>query len=167
MKKYLLSAFVTFSFIFYSIGEKNRLAITSAAITPPPVIDNKTSLISGSPEPTNKVLNSPSVTSGPVPTIARVQSGYRDGEFVGNSTDAFYGYIQVSATTQNGRITDVNFLQYPNDRGHSIMINNYALPILRQEAIQIQNAKVDIVTGATDTSIAFIQSLSSALAKAN
>ena len=45
-------------------------------------------------------------------------------------------------------------------------INQQAMPILTQEAIQAQRAEVDIVTGATDTSEAFIQSLGAALAQA-
>ncbi|HEY4384430.1 MAG TPA: FMN-binding protein [Ktedonobacteraceae bacterium] len=46
------------------------------------------------------------------------------------------------------------------------MINNYADPQLTSEAIQAQSANVDIVSGATDSSEAFIQSLNSALAQA-
>ncbi|GER86104.1 hypothetical protein KDW_02660 [Dictyobacter vulcani] len=57
-------------------------------------------------------------------------------------------------------------MQFPNDRNRSIMINNNADPQLTQEAIQAQNANVDVVTGATDSSEAFIQSLSDALTQA-
>jgi uncharacterized protein with FMN-binding domain len=57
-------------------------------------------------------------------------------------------------------------LQYPNERNRSVEINSYADPILVNEAIQAQSAKVDIVSGATDTSQAFIQSLSHALSQA-
>jgi uncharacterized protein with FMN-binding domain len=40
------------------------------------------------------------------------------------------------------------------------------VPYLQQEAVQAQNANVNIVTGATLTSEGFIQSLQSALANA-
>lgn len=40
------------------------------------------------------------------------------------------------------------------------------MPNLRQEAIQAQSADVNIVSGATDSSNAFIQSLSSAFSQA-
>jgi uncharacterized protein with FMN-binding domain len=40
------------------------------------------------------------------------------------------------------------------------------VPALRREAIQAQNAQVDIISGATLTSEAFIQSLQSALDQA-
>ncbi len=68
---------------------------------------------------------------------------------------------------QNGSITWVQFLQHPHDRNRSIEINNYADPILCQEAIEAQRANVDIVTGATDAGEAFIQSLSDALTQAH
>jgi len=38
--------------------------------------------------------------------------------------------MQVKQTIQNGRITYVQFLQYPNDRQTSIEINQQAIPIL-------------------------------------
>jgi len=60
----------------------------------------------------------------------------------------------------------VQFLQYPSDRNTSIRINSRAMPILKQEAISAQNANVNIVSGATDSSQAFQQSLASALSQA-
>jgi uncharacterized protein with FMN-binding domain len=74
--------------------------------------------------------------------------------------------VQVQAIVQNGRLTDVKFLTYPNERSRSVEINSYAIPQLTTEAIQAQNAQVDIVSGATDTSFAFMQSLSDALTQA-
>lgn len=91
---------------------------------------------------------------------------YRDGVYAGKSADAFYGNIQVKAVILGEKITDVQFLQFPNDRTRSIAINTLAMPNLKQEAIQAQSANVDIVSGATDSSNAFIQSLSSALSQA-
>jgi uncharacterized protein with FMN-binding domain len=44
--------------------------------------------------------------------------------------------------------------------------NSFAVPTLQQEAIQAQSANVDLITGATLTSEAFIMSLQSALANA-
>lgn len=85
---------------------------------------------------------------------------------MGSVADAQWGYIQVKAIIQSGKITDVQFLQYPNERNRSVMINSYADPQLTSEAVQAQSANVDIVTGATDTSEAFIQSLSDALSQA-
>ena len=107
-----------------------------------------------------------SSTSGSGSTPAATTSGYKDGTYTGSAADAYYGNIQVSATISGGKITNVEFLQYPNDNPHSISVNTQAMPYLKQEAIAAQSAQVDIVSGATDTSDAFIQSLSSALAQA-
>ena len=116
------------------------------------------------PNQTNQsnVSNSPTQTS----SSNQTNSFYKDGEYTGNAADAYYGYIQVKATIQNGKIADVQFLQYPNDRHESREINDQAMPILKSEAIQAQSAHVDIVSGATDSSQAFIESLGNALVQA-
>ena len=90
-------------------------------------------------------------------------STYKDGTYTGNVADAFYGNIQVQVTITSGKITNINFLQYPNDRETSIAINQQSNPLLAQEAIQAQSAHVDTITGATDSSQAFVQSMQSAL----
>lgn len=141
MKKFLLSAFVIFSFIAYSLQQKNNGKMP--AITPPNVNNTMPSSIS-----------------------RQTSSSYKDGTYTGDVADALYGNLQVQAIIQNGKITDVKFLQYPNDGSTSRYINTQAGPILAQEAIQKQNENVDIVSGATASSQAFIQSLGSALAKA-
>ena len=91
---------------------------------------------------------------------------FTDGTYTGSSENAFYGMVQVRATVSGGKLTDVTFLTYPNDRSTSRMINDQAMPILSQEAIAAQSAQVDGVSGATDTSNAFVQSLSTALSSA-
>lgn len=91
---------------------------------------------------------------------------YKDSTYTGSSADAFYGTIQVVAAINSGKLTDVQFLQYPRENPNSIAINEQAMPLLKQEAIQAQSANVNIISGATDTSQAFIQSLSNALSKA-
>lgn len=94
------------------------------------------------------------------------QGIYKNGNYTGNIADAYYGNVQVKAVISSGKITDVQFLDYPNDRQNSIHINTYAMPILKSEAIKAQSAKVDVVSGATATSEAFQESLASALAQA-
>lgn len=93
--------------------------------------------------------------------------GYTDGVYTGPATDAYYGIIQIQALVQGGRITALKVLKYPNDRRTSVNINRQALPMLRDEAISAQSANVDIISGATLTSKAFIQSLGGALKKAS
>ena len=64
-----------------------------------------------------------------------------------------------------GKLTDVVALELPTGR-RSGQISNYAAPILRQEALQAQSAKIDLVSGATYTSDAYTQSLQAALDQA-
>ena len=99
-------------------------------------------------------------------SAAGTPPSYKDGTYTGSTADAFYGNVQVQATIHNGKISDVQFLQHPSDALRSVAINDIAMPNLTQEAIQAQSATVDIVSGATDTSQAFIQSFQSALNQA-
>ncbi len=102
-----------------------------------------------------------------MPSATPQQQGrYRDGSYVGSTVDAYYGYVQVEAVVQSGSITDVQFLKYPQDRRTSRFINSQAVPWLRSEALQMQSANVNIISGATLTSEGFIMSLRSALDQA-
>ena len=74
--------------------------------------------------------------------------------------------MQVAITTDGGAITEVSVLEYPSSDSRDVEINNYALPILIQETIDAQSANVDMVSGATFTSIGYQQSLQSALDQA-
>ena len=56
---------------------------------------------------------------------------------------------------------------YPNHTDRSVFINEQAIPYLRQEVLQAQlSSNIQLISGATDTSYAFIQSLQSAILKA-
>ena len=121
---------------------------------------------SGGTSATTAAASSSTATSSASTTAAAANALYKDGQYDGNVADAYYGLVQVRAIIQGGKLTDVVFLSYPNDRSESIKINTYATPILKAEAIKAQSAKVNIVTGATNTSRAFINSLTSALSQA-
>lgn len=99
-------------------------------------------------------------------TQAPSTSGLRDGSFTGPPEDAYYGTVQVQAQVQNGELVKVRILQYPNDRRTSRYINGQAMPMLQQEAIQAQSARIDFVSGATLSSGAFVKSLTAALRQA-
>ena len=60
---------------------------------------------------------------------------FKNGSYTGAAADAQWGNVQVKITIQNGRLTNVQFLQYPNHRDRSVEINNYAMPQLTSEAI--------------------------------
>ncbi len=92
--------------------------------------------------------------------------GFSDGTYRGPAVDALYGVVQVEAIIKHGRLDSIKVLRWPADRSASVVINEQALPRLRDEAISAQSADVDIVSGATLVSDAFIKSLRSALGKA-
>jgi len=156
MQKALLTGFVVVTFILYSFHQRND---DSSTVVKP---SSGTATQTTTPPSTNNTgTSNPSSSTSTATTAA-----YKDGQYTGSSADAYYGFIQVLAVISGGKLTDVRFLQYPNDRSNSIYINSQAMPYLKQEALQAQGANVNIISGATDTSQAFIQSLSSALAKA-
>jgi uncharacterized protein with FMN-binding domain len=165
MKKFLLSVGVVVSFALYSFARQHGLTDDDRTVPlVPPTIPSPTAPENPQPTPAGE---SPKPTNIPVPTAVPTRAGqYNDGTYMGDAADAFYGLIQVKAVIQNGRLADVQFLQYPNDRQTSIEINTQAMPWLKEEAIAAQSANVDIISGATDSSQAFRQSLGSALAKA-
>src|SRR5579864_5836644 len=108
MKKLFLSGTVIAVFVFYMMLHNNSVSAV-------PVSSNKNGL------------------SASTVSTSSSQGAYKDGTYTGSAADAFYGTIQVKAVVQNGKLTDVQFLQYPNDRDESIQINQSAMPILKQE----------------------------------
>jgi uncharacterized protein with FMN-binding domain len=70
-------------------------------------------------------------------------------------------------TISRGKVSNVQFLQVPQERRRSQAINSQATPILQSEALQAQSANVNIISGATLTSESFQQSLESALVQAS
>jgi uncharacterized protein with FMN-binding domain len=177
VKKLFLSAFVVITFIGYALHKPQtgvNGSLGSAPVTGGATAQGNTMVPTTAP-PANTPSAAPQLTF-PTPTPGATAlppqnnpvqaSGYRDGTYTGPEVDAIYGLVQVQAVVQNGRITNVQFLEYPNDRRTSVRINSIAVPDLQQEAIQAQNANVDLITGATLTSEAFQMSLQAALSKA-
>ena len=101
-----------------------------------------------------------------MPTLMQTMGSYKDGSYTGSVQDAFYGNIQVRAVISGGKITDVLFLQFPNDNRTSQYINSQADPMLKQEAIQAQSAQINGVSGASASSQAFQATLADALSQA-
>ena len=116
------------------------------------------------PTQTTPTQTTPAQTT-PAPT--QPQGQYKDGSYTGPSVNVYYGNVQVKAVISGGKLTDVQFLQYPSDRSTSVYINSQAMPMLTQEAIAAQSANVSGVSGASETSAGFVQSLSAALTQAH
>lgn len=187
MKKLSIAALIIGAFVFYSflhaqstgaVLDPKTLADAATAVTSPtaPAAGTTagtatTSAAADPPSPTAATTAAeaqPTATNTPTPQPTPTTPGghFKNGSYTGTVADAQWGYVQVKAVISGGKITNVQFLQYPNDRSRSVYINSIADPELTSEAVQAQSAQVDIITGATDSSYAFIQSLSDALSHA-
>ena len=86
-----------------------------------------------------------------------------------------WGYVQVMLTVRKTtttvgtkkkvtrKIIRIAIPQYPNHTDRSVYINQTALPYLIQETLQSQNANIQMISGASNSSYAYIQSLQAAL----
>lgn len=85
----------------------------------------------------------------------------------GDAVVTEYGTVQVRVVLAGGRITDVVIVQKHTVHEHSLVLNEFALPRLREQVLDGQSAQVDTVTGATATSRAYRDSLQSAIDRAH
>ena len=122
----------------------------------------------------------PGGTSGPAPAAPRARRAARRAAapppsvpgsgtgtaVTGNVIMTGYGPTQVQVTLNAGKIVKVTVLQHTDDGVNSQMIDGRALPLLNQETLTAQSAKINAVSGASYTSAGYIKSLQSALDKA-
>ncbi|MFE9652216.1 FMN-binding protein [Micromonospora sp. NPDC006431] len=85
------------------------------------------------------------------------------GTVTGSVAQTRWGPVQVRITVSGGKITDVRTVQVPDGNRRDQEINDYAVPVLRQEALAAQSARIDTVSGATVTSDGYRESLQSAI----
>jgi len=104
-------------------------------------------------------------TLAPSPVISVDGSGVCDGDVVTGPTAVFkWGGLQLQAKfTKKNVLCDVTVLNYPNDKDRSVSINQSALPIYNQEATEIGNAQITVVSGATDSWRAYTAGLQAIL----
>jgi len=87
-----------------------------------------------------------------------------------------WGYVQVTLVVKKTtttirtkktvvrKITSVSVPVYPNHTDRSVFINQQAMPMLEQEVLSAQfTGGINMISGASDSSYAFIQSLQAAL----
>jgi uncharacterized protein with FMN-binding domain len=112
--------------------------------------------------------SSQQVTSGQQATTqpATGAKGTFTGQKTGTAVQIPFGTVQVQVTFQNGKITDVQPVQMPSDQRHSQEISTAVAPMLHDEVLQAQSAQVNTISGATYTSMGYLQSLQSALDQA-
>jgi uncharacterized protein with FMN-binding domain len=127
---------------FFLVWQYQPGTASDVVAQPPPAVIPSTPPGSSSSPPTSS-------SSTPAQTTKTVQ---------GSAERNPHGTVQVQVTFTGERITSVQFLRLP-DSGPSRM----AGPLLVQETLQAQNANVDTVSGATQTSESYIRSLQAAI----
>ena len=144
-------------------------AVTGSTPTPTPAPTDaratkkpKRSTVAATPAP-------PAATATPAPTPRRTPTSpvvAFSGNVNGPIVQTPFGDVQVRAVISSGKLVDVVALQTPSDRTRSQEIAQYAVPILRSEALAAQSAQINAVSGATYTSEGYAQSLQAALDQA-
>jgi hypothetical protein len=112
---------------------------------------------------------SPGVTATPLPppttsTTIPLPPGVRIIE--GPEVRINRGLVQVEITLHYGTITDIEMVRYPTSDRRARQISLDAEPYLEAEALDTQSADIHIVSGATETSYAYIRSLRETIAVA-
>ena len=97
-------------------------------------------------------------TATPVPTPTP-QSGYKDGTYTGTGTSR-RGDVTVAVTIKGGQIADVAITQATTQYPTSWIAS------LPKEVMAQQSAQIDLISGATYSSLAFQQGVQQALAQA-
>jgi uncharacterized protein with FMN-binding domain len=93
------------------------------------------------------------------PTTTTSASTWVDGDVV----PVQWGDVQVRVQLEGTRITDVQTLAMPDADAYSTQLSEQVRTTLREEVLQAQSADVDMVSGATYSSRAYLKSLQSAL----
>jgi uncharacterized protein with FMN-binding domain len=121
---------------------------------------------------TNKSTSAATVPSASAPTTTSSPQGGSSGNssniktYTGSVAQTRWGPVQVKITVQDGKLTKVTVLQQPNGNRRDQEINDQALPILIDETVSAQSAKIDMISGATVTSEGYLQSLQAAIDEA-
>jgi len=87
--------------------------------------------------------------------------------YTGGVAQTQWGPVQVAVTVAGGTITAADAVQVPTGNSRDAEINAVAVPILNQEVVAAQSAKIDTVSGATVTSDGYLASLQSAIDQAH
>ena len=138
---------------------------TSAPVASGPSASAGKAARTGTTGTTSNASSSPS-TSAAAPMASApmaMASGATDGTYNGQTINTRYGTIQVNAVIAGGKIADVVAVKLTDQGRQSVSISNQAAPMVRQEVLSAQSAKVSNIGGATYTTQGYLQSLQSAL----
>jgi uncharacterized protein with FMN-binding domain len=163
VKRILLTVVLTVLGIVALLSYKTHASIASSAGGLPAA-----GLSSPTPEvgPTSAAASSGGSNPTPKSSTSTSGSASPTSTYTGTAVNTRYGVIQVKVTVGAKKITNVAFVQLTAFDDRSQRINSDAAPILLQETLAAQSAKIDSVSGASYTSAGYEQSLQSALDQA-
>lgn len=101
--------------------------------------------------------------SGPLPPVPDASPSTGPRLHTGDPVSARWGLVQVRITVTDGRVVAADAVRTPDAYERSVRVNARAVPVLNAEAVAAQSADVDVVSGATLTSLAYATSLQAAL----
>jgi len=141
------------------------VALEGAIGTLVPTSSATTSTLAPSPVTSVVVSSEVTTTLAPSPMTPVDGASACDGDVVTGPTAVFkWGELQLQAIfTKKNVLCNVTVLNYPNDKDKSARINQSALPIYNQEAVEAGNAQIAVVSGATDSWRAYTAGLQAIL----
>lgn len=88
-------------------------------------------------------------------------------QVTGPSENYYYGILSVRVTISHSRLANVQVVGLRTAESYSQQIADQVIPMLRQEALSAQSARINGISGATYTCEAYAMSLQAALSKAH
>jgi len=104
---------------------------------------------------------------GTAPAAGAAPAANTPATYDGDASSTPYGPVQVRITVAGSKVTAAEAIQLPSGNGYDEQVKQYAVPVLNQEAVAAQSAKIAMVSGATYTSDGYVRSLQSALDQAH
>jgi uncharacterized protein with FMN-binding domain len=121
-------------------------------------------LVGATAPPSSTSQRSSSRTTSTSTSPSSTQAGGRS-RVLGASEQYGFGVLSVRVTATGHRIDNVSVATLQTAESYSQSLAQEAIPILRNEVLAAQSARVNAVSGATYTSEAYLYSLQSALDK--
>lgn len=150
---------------FHTTANPTAAAATSAlagdtSSTPSPSSTTTPSPSTTAPGGSSSTVGRPSTT---IPRTTTTTAAAATRVIDGTDVPTRYGDVQVRVTLRGSRIVDVRPVRLPDSHERSVEISQQAEPRLREEALQAQSANIDVISGASYTSIGYARSLQGAL----
>jgi uncharacterized protein with FMN-binding domain len=100
------------------------------------------------------------------PAAAANTQSSKTHTYKGTTVQTTWGPMQVVISVKGKKITKIKAVD-PTHTSRSLVLADRAVPVLIQETLSAQSARIDAVSGATTISQAYVSSLQSALKRAH